>query len=735
MHPTRPHSIINELSGHASLLLSASPTIINSPLQNNTNNTSASSNTTNPNTNHPNTTSSSSTPTATITNSNHCSDDELPDDNINFKKPQNEIFRKLDGKIQSIMAAHSNFNKLYALNDFSSVGPRKPFELPPPLPRPPPWVPKISSDYGCSKWAEETLNNLNRVASEDADNNVRQSTSGPGPNIVTRVASKGNVTPSNKGPVPTIDSAISKLHQRRQQQQIQALTVKPQQMKQHRIQVPQAQPRISQQAQKIHQLEMVPAPMTPEMHLAKNILIAAREGSSDKLKTQLGPTGRGALNAIIEMDKFTQQYRSQQNDRQSKGSTGPTSISSDMTPEERRKFQIKLINIFTQEIQAATRLAKVNFPKANERPRIADQKSLLLKKSPQSLFNTIRHETSLLLNRKDPNRSGISMLNEQQSSSSRLQSGHNFQTPYRPINRYNTVKVVVPPTEFFKHVCGKQPSGKGNSENLECSCLESKAQLSNVDEWCPPRQFSLKYRNLQMKLYQLKYIQKRDELNRRRGISISMFPADARKNKPNPQKSLDKIVDRLQARCHSSNSSSPTNSGSQPKSSSQDSQEKTTESTSSASPKASQSYEISLSPPMSPKPIPVYRSALTSGKSGSLAGSGSMLLANNSKVASQKMKKAKRLHHLGLRLNSYMDKDHPQPTTEKITLDQFAKCLNLVRSNDASLRRHQEKLMQSEIKWRIPMSDRPVRLRRIHGEKVRMPVSASYRATRKVGLQ
>lgn len=393
MHPKRPY-IMNELSGHASLLLSAAPTIIS----NNTNNTTH---------------------------------DELPD--INFKKPQNEVFRKLDGKIQKILAAHSNFNKLYALNDFSRVG-QKPFELPPPLPRPPPWVPKVSSDYSCRQWAEKTLDNLNRVA------NMRQN------NLVT---SNNNVMQQYKPPTPTIDSVISRLHQRRQQEQL-------------------------RQNQQIN----------------------------------------------------------------------PTSISTNLTPEERKRFQVKLINIFKQQIVAVTKKANVNFPQASERSRTAGQKSLLLKKSPQSLYNTIRHETSLLLNRKDP-------------------------------VRYSTVKVVVPPIDF-EHACKKQPR-RGNE---------------NIDQWCPPRRFLLNYRNLQLKL-----------------------------------------------------------------------------------------------------------------------------------------KKAKRLNQFPLRVNRNIN---PQPAS-KITVEQFAKCLNLVRPNDPSLRRHQEK--QSDIKWRLPMSDRPLRLRRIYGEKARMPASASYRAARKAGLQ
>lgn len=714
MQPTRPQkSIINELTGHASLLLSnTTPTIINSsPLQASTNNSCAQANS-----NHSN---ANSTPVENLSD-----DDVIPEDNINFKKPQNEIFKKLDGKIQKIVAAHSNLNKLYALNDFSSAGPRKPFELPPQLPRPPPWVPKVSSDYGCSQWAEETLDNLNRTQPMDAeDDNARPRLSVPGSNRVTKLGPQLELreVSGSKQPPPTLDSAISRLHQRRQllqNPQLQKVLLKPQnkpQATQPKFSVPQPQPRISQQAQRIHQLNIRP-PHDASPSAARE-LFPGTSRSNNNL-AQFSSKDIGALTALLKAQK-----QLQQSSPPKEQSTGPTSIKPNLTPEERRKFQMELINIFRQEIAAVTKLAKLKFqsPQRPDLQKISDQNSLLLKKSPQSLFNTIRRETSLLLNRKEPNRSGTSLLSEQQSSE-RFSSGQ--QHAFRPtFNRYQSIKVVVPPTEHFKHVCGKQPDGKEGIENSVCKCFESKAQNLDMDEWCPSQHFTIEYRSLQTKLYQLKYVQRKDEYNRSRGIAVSMLPADARRRANNPQKSLDNIVGRLQAKCMSSTSSSPVN---------QDSHDQSSSRLSSPAPDASRPSQKleTFSPPQSPKPIPVFRS-LTN-KSGIMSGSN---MNSNQRVVSLKSKKAKRLHHFGLKLGNYMEKDSSQPTTEKITVEQFAKCLNLVRTNDASLKRHQEKLRQSESRWRMPVGDRPLRLRRIRGDRMHMPASDSYRASRRVGLQ
>lgn len=448
MHSNKPGSHLNNLSGHASLLLSASPTIINSPLQNNTNN---------------------------------ISDDELPEDNINFKQPQNEIFKKLDGKIRKIVAAHSNLNKLYALNDFPGIGTKKPLDLPPQLPRPPPWVPKVSPDIKCN----------NQLTEE----------------------------------------------------------------------------------------------------------------------------------------------------------------------EEKRKFQMELINMFRQEIAAVTKLAKLKFsPQPSS--KVVDQKSLLIKKSPQSIFNTIRRETSLLLNRRDSplaaasNRPGSSLLVEQKTFQQQQQqqlhprfeqkqSQPHFRNrpswkensavnQRQPFNRFQMVKVIVPPTDYLE---------SSNSKPVE------------LDSWCPSREFTLDYRQIQAKLGRA-----------RAYIDLSQAP----------QKSLDKIIHKLQAKRYlsSASNSSPSLNNS----------------------KRTQTGSLKYSPPSSAKPIPVFRTTLT-------------------KSVNLKSKKSKkRLHEFGLKLGNYMEREVPQPATEKLTVEQFAKCLDLVRSNDASLQRHQEKLMQ-------PIGDRPRRLRRLRVER------------------
>lgn len=652
MQQDKPTSIVNSLSSHASLLLSDSPTIINSPLHTNINNTSSFLN------------------------------DDLPEDNINFKKPQNEIFKKLDGKIQKIVAAHSNLNKLYALNDFSgALGPKKPFELPPQLPRPPPWVPKVSSDCGCSQWTESSINSLNCATSE-LEHPLRHTSGLLGLNKVTKITSRhdSEYDPSaSKPPTVKIDSAISKLHQRRQQQQQQRQWCHHQQ----------------QQIYNQNTHETIHA----EAHAARQ-LFPSSSHPRDLAKVDFSKKPL-LIDPLLNLQKQKE---------------SGFSVSPNLTDEERRKFQIQLINLFREEIATVTKLAKLKFSPQNDgRPQIVDEKSLLLKKSPQSLFNTIRRETSILLNRGNPiNRSSSSLLVEQQPQN-QANFDENLGTTFtQPFNKYQTIKVVVPPTEYYKHTCVK-PGSKEGSENSNCNCTESKAEVLDVDQWCPPRKFTLKYRSLQLKLYRLKAcmsLTRNGIYNPSRGLKRSSL------------KSLDKIVDRLQAKCLSSINSTTII-------------QETNKLLQGASPSpglshASQtSRETTPSPPSSPKPIPVFRTSPAKGAYfyGSTNSTGA------SKIVNLKSKKAKRLHHFGLKLGNYLEKECPQPGADKLTVEQFAKCLNLVRSNDASLQRQQEKLMQSELKWRMPVGDRPLRLRRIRGERIRMPASASYKATRKVGLQ
>ena len=718
MHPIKPGPNMNKSSGHPSLLMSANnPTNLESPSRNNSSNTIM------------------------------YSDDDLPEDNaINFIKPQNEIFKKLDGKIQKIVAAHSTMNKMYSLNDFSGVGPKKPMELPPQLPRPPPWVPKVPSDYNCSQWAEETLNTLNRSSSSIEVRDVSRQAS----NIASlnRVAKLINPNPGQidvrphvaKPTVLTIDSAISKIHQRRQQQnqqnpQLFMQSSMNQQFRNSLHQPQSSQPRLStqarifQQAQELVQQKLEAAAAAKQSQQVRpqttstaieSLVVSLPSTSRDEPNTRVDPPKKTIpLGTLLQMQKKVS------------GNQAGVTLCPNLTPEAKRRFQNELINIFRKEIAAVTKLAKLKFNPQNDDPKINDQRSLLLKKSPQSLFNTIRRETSLLLKRGDPQRqtpTGISLLNNHrqtiqlQAVRNRQTSNivDNHQTLTRPqVLRFNTIKVIVPPSEFHKHACAKYSSSKDNSS--DCNCHESRADLLDIDQWLPSRKFLIKYQTLQMKFSRLKFFPRKDEFNRKKGVCISMTPADARKRKF-PQKSLDKIVDRLQARCLSSTSSSPVSQG------------PTTSITIDSPTSTLQvSREPTPSPPSSPKPIPVFRAAPSSTKANNFSTTSSSV--NNSKVMNAKSKKAKRLHHLGLRLDNSLDGEHPTPATEKLTVEQFAKCLNLVRSNDASLQRQQEKLMQSEMKWRSPVRDRPMRLRRIRGERVHMPPSASYRATSKVGLQ
>lgn len=520
MQQNHHKSYANNLSSHASLLLSASPTIITAPFQNNTNNSQGSPipSAITPTRRQPNTPLLAA---SNLDNDSHLNIDSplgnsITEGYINFKKPQNEMFKRLDGKIQKIVAAHSNLNKLYALNDFSSlgVGPKRPFELPPQLPPPPPWVPKVAGEFG-NQWNESPNNSLN--SPDDATNNelidLRPDPLMYSSDLVMKAPMKHNSRSNmltTKSSSPTIESAISKLHQRRQQQEQQKLNLGSDQT--------------------VKQPIKEPAPC-----------------SSSSSSTNPVPT--------ITSNKFSLIVQQLKEDLRRAPRPQKT------TPEERRKFREDLITVLKEEIFAITKSAKLKSVPLNNlksKPKVAEQQSLLLN-SPQTLFNTIRRETSLLLNkRENVGRSSLSLLSDQQTfNRQNLKSIHR-----QPINKLQTIKVIVPPTEYYP-----------------CHRFDSKE--------------------------------------------------------------------------------------------------------------------------------------------------------------STKSKKAKRFHCIGLKLGNYLDRECPQQSTEKITVEQFAKCLNLVRPNDISLQRHQEQLLQSDSKWRIPVGNRPLRLRSVrlrNREKIHMPASASYRATRKVGL-
>lgn len=523
MHQNRSGLYKNNLSSHASLLLSARPTIITSPLQNNSSN-------------NPQQTSSS--PQATVTlvrrqsstpllaSSNLDNDIQQPDnqtpnnslltanlnneDFINFKKPQNEIFKKLDGKIQKIVAAHSNLNKLYALNDFSElgVGPKRPFELPPQLPPPPPWVPKVPSEFSSPSNADsQGRTSTSTSAGEPSD--LRPNSATPGSHCL--LMTKQPVNRSYVGPIgkqrlsnASIESAISKLHQRRQQQMNQ-----------------------KQDADRIQPLRREPPyPST------------STSTPSISTTTHVTPA---QFSMWVQRIKETLETARASND----------GTRNNMSNEDKRRFQKQLLSVLTREIISVTKQKEIQArlkTGANpiKRPDLTLQhRPSLARSSPQTLFNTIRRETSLLLNKQlQPTRPSLSLLSAQQGLKNPACEPISS-NPKQLVRLHHTIKVIVPPTKYHKHL---------------------KSDLI-------------------------------------------------------------------------------------------------------------------------------------------------------------------------LRLGNHLERDSPQPTNEKITLEQFAKCLNLVRANDASLQRHQEQLLQSETKWRLQANARPLRLRRIRGERIHMPASASYKATRKAGLQ
>lgn len=568
------------------------------------------------------------------------------DDYINFKKPQYEMFKKLDGKIQKIVAAHSNLNKLYALNEFSSfgVGPKRPFELPPQLPPPPPWVPKqISNDV---------------PGFSNHNNNIG----------ATIILQSSNTSPA------------------------------PQSQPQQRPETPTRQTITSSQfamlAQKIQ----------------------------ETLKPDEAPTSPNSGNVSAE-----------------------------------DSFRENLVALLKKEIAAATRSANFNFNITPPRPKQSNQqRSLLLKSSPQTLFNTIKRETSLLLNKNSGQnvaagpRSGLSLLSNQQTTM-RQPNSRQFDrsiqnTRHLPSTAFNkfqtTIKIVVPPTEYNQNA--KQSILDANRESMqqkrklsddENDDHSDNHEDSNLESIRPV----LTYQYIKSKI---KIFQERNQLylgsNKQHRISpYNMLARDSNQSlkKKSSQKSIDDIVNRLQAKC----SPSPTNDYADSFKMNNTSLTVVNNQNRTSLHQQSTNSSISLlkptrnMPPTSsvPTPIPVFRTSVsTKGENGYHQPGG------NTTSRLLKSKKSKRSQHLfGLKLGNYMEKECPQPTNEKISIEQFARCLDLVRTNDASLKRHQQQLSQSELKWRLPVTNRPLRLRRIRGEKIYMPASASYKATRKAGLQ
>lgn len=683
MHQNKPgiHAT-NAHSSHASLLLSTTPTMINSPLQNNTNNPQQTSTIPSQMNSIRRQPSAQLSVAGILDHDSHINTDSplinpIADGYINFKKPQNEIFKKLDGRIQRIVAAHSNLNKLYALNDFSSLGagPKRPFELPPQLPPPPPWIPKVAAEYG-NQWNDDSINPLGTL--DDSSNfhneKVRRSSSLPRSIASPQKLARIHQTPPSKAGSLTIDSAITKLHQRRQQQQLS-----------------------SRPTLNLNQVIKGPTPSSSSSSMSPNNTTPTITPAQFSLLAQ-------KIKETLETECGT-----------SKDQGG------NLSGEDKKKFQEDLIALLKEGITAVTKNAKLKFNTNNyttpPKNRVSDQKSLLLKSSPQTLFNTIRRETSLLLSKRDQGgRASLSLLSDQQSFNRHTQETLTI-TNRQPISRPQTIKVVMPPTEYY---C----SSTGPNDLTENATSLKQVETSNEHN---SKRSQLTYQVIKNKIrlfqesHQI-YLGKSHRFpHGLGGINPGL------KRKKSAQKSLDKIVDRLQAKW----SPSPTNS----ESPSPISTQKMTNLQkqiiySSASLLQSSRVGPSIS---APTPIPVFRSPLTAATKGAYYYPSAV---GASKIVNLKSKKSKRPHPLGLRLGNYLERECPQPNTEKLTIEQFARCLNLVRSNDAVLQRHQEQLLQSDLKWRMPMSNRPLRLRRLRGvEKMHMPASASYRATKKVGLQ
>lgn len=677
MHQNQSGLYSNNLSSHATLLLSTtSPTIINSPLQNNTNNTYTSP---------PNSALSSttrrlpSTPllvSSNLDNDSHMNNESpsssFSEEYINFKKPQNEIFKQIDGKIQKIVAAHSNLNKLYALNDFSSLGlgPKRPFELPPQLPPPPPWVPKGGVDF-VSSWNEDSISPLSTLDEPSNMVNYRPSSSMLSSTNMSR--SKGNhiktgLLTTAKSPILTIDSAISRLHQRRHLQHNQQKFIKKQ------------------------------------AHSTLNTALRSSIPSTSSSSTNSSAPTITPAEFDILIGKIRETFRTEGATK-----TGEGTLSS----VDGERFKNHLLEKLLKDIKTLSPFKntepRVSLPPP-PRPRQTDPKLQSSLKSPKTIYDTICRETKLYLDKlkqTEARKANLSLLKPQHIN----RSSNEDQTDVRRqpiVNRIqHTIKVVVPPTEFQQKLDTKEVVYSGSNQPK----LSRDVVLKELSIQTPTLTYQV-IRN-KIRLFQMK--------NQIWLGSPSCAPDwlnSTSRKKMSPQKSIGEIVNKLQAKWSSSPTEPSLRMNHEPSP-----QQKLVESSAKLLQASRRTHSMSA-----PTPIPVFRSPL-------MNSSKHYYSTSSSRLVSLKSKKSKNSQHLGLKLGNYLEKECPQPNTEKITLDQFAKCLNLVRANDACLERQKEKLSRSESRWRIPVGNRPLRLRRIRGERMTMPASASYRATSKVGLQ
>lgn len=773
---------------------------------------------------------------------NHTDESSSAESVANLNKSQGISLKKLDG-IQRLVAAHSNYNKLYALNDFSGpgVGPKRPFELPPKLPPPPPWVPKVSSsDYSVSQWAQDCFNETRvdlldpRPSSSNSSGNTPESTnsfqqahvrsSSAGLPVQQNTLTMSTPRTNPRGNLPkttsiTIDSAISKLHQRLQQKQQQnqepqqshhlqprrQLSHQQQQLNQETLQLIQQMRRNKQQQQqqqrgqetlqllqlrqrnKQHQLMMQrqQGQLIWQQHRARQQQIVNRQQITSPQRHLITKPTNQQFNIVRRLDtqsSGTAQLLDSTGSRPisvknllSNVSPGSNSVDSaplnrngstitsaqfnllaqkiketletecanknqagNLSSEDKKKFQENLIALLKQEIAAVAKSAnlKFNSPPAN-RSRPVEQNSFNLKCSPQTLFNTIRRETSLLLSRRERVSNQSTHNNRINDANSLLNRDSDLRQSYKIINRHattshdvpasvnssrqstyqlqQTVKIVIPPTEYYQNPNAQSRLSDQKREESENFVAVKSEDSSNSSTMRP----ALTYQVIRKKL---KAFQDNNQIYLGYGL-FSNSNNESRllsRSKKLPQKSLDKIVDRLQAKCSGSLSKTQPQQRSNPISL----QQRIINSSADLLRVAAGGRTTGSVTGVTP--IPVFRSSLTGSQRGDWLNTGSF----ESRVA--KSKKLKRPNNFGLKIANLIEREHPQPNKDQITVDQFAKCLNLVRATDIPIRRHREQL-ESEMKWKLPVSNRPLRLRRVRGE--RMPPSASYKATRKAGLQ
>lgn len=551
-----------------------------------------------------------------------------PTEFINFKKPQSVLFNKLDGKIQQIVAAHSNLNKLYALNEFSpGQGSKKPLELPPQLPPPPPCIPKPSSDH------------MGMQASSEQK--------------VQSYLSKTKLEMSNTSPLFLNDKSSKKPKVDRDRiESASCSSFNP-------IKLPDEQKSAWTNSINENSINIVP---------------------SSSPQTRHPPT-------TIKMSELAKLIKETFDASNRKADLSGNDIEENLMKTIRQQIVAAIA-----QVDKNSTIFKTNSQRAQANLPSLKSQLKRLSNIGQSSISHARNETSLLLNKHARSNvsSGSSLLASKQANNKNLVNQNSI--PYKIES--HTMKVIVPPSEqvnpaivdqaLIKKLRLKRP--RTTHRRIDYNVLKSKiASFKNA------------YAKVARKGYH----------------SVPTFLNHTEKK---PAKKLDFIVERL------ANKVVPVIEDEADNHQSDDSIQLKDMNT---------SADVIQPPQLNTQitPIPVFSSPSQSCNKNLYIYTHSG--GNVAKTGSMKSKLNKKGPSHSLRISNYTEKELPQPTIDKITVEQFARYLNLVHTDDVMLQKKRQQLMESEMNWKSPIGSRPLRFRRINrGERFN---PSGYRSANYVG--